>query len=150
MPETDRPAGTWLGFDFGLKRIGVAVGQTTTGTARPLAVVRHGKRAPDWAHLDRLLAEWQPAGLLVGLPLGPDAEATPMSDRARAFGEGLRERSGLPLAWCDERLSSRAAERRFADRRAAGVARRRDAALLDAMAAAIVLENWLQSHPDEH
>lgn len=150
MPEADRPAGTWLGFDFGLKRIGVAVGQTTTRTARPLAVVRHGERSPDWAHLDRLLEEWRPAGLVVGLPLGPEAQPTPMSGRARAFGKRLRERSGLPLAWCDERFSSRTAERRFAARRAAGAARRKDAAQLDAMAAAVVLENWLQSLSDEH
>jgi putative Holliday junction resolvase len=145
----DRPAGTWLGFDFGLRRIGVAVGQTATRTARPLVVVRHGDRDPDWDHLRRLVEEWRPAGLVVGLPLGPEGDATPMSGRARAFGDRLAEKTGLPVAWCDERLSSRAAEQRFADRRASGTARRRDAALLDAMAAAIVLENWLQSVPDE-
>lgn len=145
-----RPAGTWLAFDFGLRRIGVAVGQTATRTASPLAVVRHGDKTPDWAHLKQLLSEWKPVGLVVGLPLGPDGDPTPMSGRARAFGKALGAESGLPVVWSDERLSSRAAEQRFAARRAAGSARRKDAAQLDAMAAAIILENWLQSLPHEH
>lgn len=145
-----RPAGTWLAFDFGLRRIGVAVGQTATRTASPLAVVRHGSREPDWVHLRQLLDEWKPVGLVVGLPLGPDGDPTPMSGRARAFGDTLGAESGLPVAWSDERLSSRAAEQRFAANRAAGSARRKDAAQLDAMAAAIILENWLQSLPHEH
>ncbi len=144
------PEGTWLGFDFGMRRIGVAVGQTATRTASPLVVVRHGDAGPDWPHLDRLIDEWRPAGLVVGLPLGKDGEPTPMSKRARAFGERLAEHASLPIAWCDERLSSRDAERRFAANRAAGSARRRDAAQIDAMAAAIILENWLQSQPHEH
>lgn len=144
-PSALPPPGTWLAFDFGLRRIGVAVGQTATGTAAPLDVVRHGATDPDWVHLERLIEEWRPAGLLVGLPLGADGKATPMSGRARAFGNALGERVGLPVAWCDERLSSRDAERRFAEQRAAGTARRKAAARLDAMAAAIFLENWLQS-----
>ena len=144
------PAGTWLAFDFGLRRIGVAVGQTATRTASPLAVVHHGKQEPDWAHLRRLVDEWQPVGLIVGLPLSADGDATPMSGRAKAFGETLGADTGLPVRWSDERLSSRAAEQRFAASRAAGSARRKDAAQIDAMAAAIILENWLQSLPHEH
>ena len=153
MPESAgraRPDGTWLAFDFGLRRIGVAVGQTTTRTATPLATIRHGATGPDRDHLRSLIDEWRPAGFLVGLPLGPGGEETPMSKRARAFGESLGSAFDRPVAWCDERHSSQAAERRFADRRAAGMARRKDAAQLDAMAAAIILENWLQSQPHEH
>lgn len=130
-----------------MRRIGVAVGQTATRTASPLAVVRHGNQSPDWDHLRRLLDEWRPLGLVVGLPLGAEGDATPMSQRARTFGEALAETTGLPVAWSDERLSSRAAEQRFAERRASGAARRKDASQLDAMAAAIILENWLQSLP---
>lgn len=153
MPDTAPgtwPEGTWLGFDFGLRRIGVAVGQTATRTASPLVVVRHGDRGPDWPHLQALIDEWRPDGVVVGLPLGPDGESTPMAKRARGFGKDLAERAGVPVAWADERLSSRDAERRFAANRAAGSARRRDAAQIDAMAAAIILENWLQSLPHEH
>jgi putative Holliday junction resolvase len=72
-----------------------------------------------------------------------------MSQRAKAFGRELGSTFDRPVAWRDERLTSQAAERRFADRRAAGTARRKDAAQLDAVAAAIFLENWLQSLPHE-
>lgn len=143
------PVGTWLAFDYGLRRIGVAVGQTTTRTANPLVVVRHGGAHPDWDHIAGLVSEWRPAGFVVGLPLGPEGEETPMSKQAKAFGEKLEAAFDRPVAWCDERFTSRAAERRFADRRAAGMARRKDAAQLDAMAAAIILENWLQSQPHD-
>lgn len=143
------PAGTWLAFDFGLRRIGVAVGQTTTRTATPEAIIHHGDREPDWPALERLVSEWRPVGFVVGLPLGPAGEATPMSKRAKAFGEQLATTFERPVAWSDERLTSQAAERRFAERRAAGTARRKDSARLDAMAAAIILENWLQSLPHE-
>ena len=143
------PGGTWLAFDFGRRRIGVAVGQTMTRTANPLAVVRHGAAQPDWSHLRSLVGEWRPAGFVVGLPLGPEGEETPMSKRAKAFGAALEAEFDRPVAWCDERLTSQAAERHFADRRATGDARRKDAAQLDAMAAAIFLENWLQSLPHE-
>lgn len=149
MPESARPAGTWLAFDYGLRRIGVAVGQTTTGTANPLAIVRHGDAHADWDHIGSLVSEWRPDGFVVGLPLGPEGDETPMSKRARKFGRELGAAFDRPVAWCDERFTSRAAERHFADRRAAGTARRKDAAQLDAMAAAIFLENWLQSLPHE-
>ncbi|KAA9130957.1 Holliday junction resolvase RuvX [Marinihelvus fidelis] len=146
MPETGEapPQGTLLGFDFGFRRIGVAVGQTMTRTASPLAVVRHTD-APDWAAIDKLLKEWRPAGLVVGLPLGIEGDDTDMSKAARAFGAALGERAGKPVFYCDERLTSQAAEAGFAARRADGRARRRDAAMLDAVAAGIILENWLTS-----
>ncbi len=152
VPEIDTPpwpAGTWLGFDFGMRRIGVAVGQTATRTASPLTVARHGKQAPDWDQLLGLVHEWKPVGLVVGLPLGPDGETTPMAKKARAFGEALAKRTGLPLATTDERMTSQAAEREFAARRAEGSARRRDAQQLDAVAASIILSNWLQSLPPD-
>lgn len=133
--------GCCLGFDFGLRRIGVAVGQTLTASARPLATVNHGD-APDWARIDALLREWRPVALVVGLPLGLDGGEQPITRRARAFGVALTERSGLPVHYHDERYSSREADARFVAQRQAGTKRRRHAADLDAMAAAIILESW--------
>ncbi len=147
MPEAGgapTPEGTLLGFDFGFRRIGVAVGQTMTRTAGPLAVVRHGD-TPDWAAIAALVAEWRPVALVVGLPLGQDGEESDMSKAARQFGAALGERHGKPVFYSDERLTSRAAAEGFASRRAEGRARRRDAAMLDAVAAGIILENWLTS-----
>ena len=144
MPERALPRGHILAFDFGLRRIGVAVGQATTRTASGLETVRNG-REPDWAAIDRLVREWRPGQLLVGLPLGPEGDETDMSKAARRFGDELRKRYLLDVDYADERLSSRAAEARFAELRAGGVLRRKNADQLDAISARIFLENWLQS-----
>ena len=144
MPERAVPRGYILAFDFGLRRIGVAVGQATTRTATGVKTVANGAE-PDWAALDRLLRDWQPQLLVVGLPLGPEGDETDMSRAARRFGSALSVRYDLEVEYADERLTSRAAESRFADLRAAGRLRRKDAGQLDAISAQIILENWLQS-----
>ena len=149
MPDTALPSGYILGFDFGLRRIGVAIGQTATHTASSLETVDH-RREPDWIAITRLVKEWKPAILLVGLPHGPDGEETDMSKAARRFGTALQKRFSLKVAYADERLSSRAAEDRFVEMRASGRARRKDANQLDAMAAQIILENWLQSLHEQY
>jgi putative Holliday junction resolvase len=138
------PRGYVLAFDFGLRRIGAAVGQSTTCTASGLQTIANG-RDPDWAAIDRLIRDWRPQALLVGLPLGPEGDETDMSRAARRFGEALRERYTLPVDYADERLTSRAAESRFAELRASGGLRRKHAGQLDAISAQIILENWLQS-----
>lgn len=147
MPESAFSRGYILAFDFGLRRIGVAVGQFTTKTANSLETVSHAKE-PDWAAIDRLVREWKPTGLIVGLPLGPEGDETEMSRAARNFGTQLNSRFGLTVSYADERLSSRAAESHFAELRAQGSLRRKHSRNLDAMAAKIILENWLQSIPD--
>lgn len=144
MHEHASPRGYILAFDFGLRRIGAAVGQYTTCTASGLQTIANG-RDPDWAAIDRLIRNWRPQALLVGLPLGPDGDETDMSRAARRFGEALRERYALPVDYADERLTSRAAESRFAELRAGGGLRRKHADQLDAISAQIILENWLQS-----
>jgi len=148
MPDTALPRGYILGFDFGLRRIGVAIGQTATRTASALETVRHGQ-SPDWQAIDRLVNEWKPALFLVGLPLGAEGEETDMSRAARRFGAALRNRYALDVAFADERLSSQAAASRFADLRASGNLRQKDAKQLDAVAARLILENWLQSQAEQ-
>jgi putative Holliday junction resolvase len=144
MPGARAADGCILGFDFGARRIGVAVGQRTTCTASSLETIANG-REPDWGALDRLVRDWKPRQLLVGLPLNAEGEETDMSRNARRFGESLRERYGLDVHYADERLSSRAAEGRFAELRAAGTLRRKHARRLDAMSAQVILESWLVS-----
>ena len=143
-----RASGHILGFDFGLRRIGVAVGQFTTMTATSLITVGHGK-TPDWAVIDRLVREWKPALLLVGLPLTKNSDETDMSRAARKFGARLHDRYSLDVSFADERLSSRAAQSHFAELRAQGNLRKKHARRLDAMAAQVILESWLQSTPGE-
>ena len=130
-----------LGFDFGTRVIGVAVGNRLTG-ARALTTVGNGD-APDWQRLDALIGEWRPATLIVGLPLTLDGNEQAMSRAARAFGDAIGARYGIRVALVDERLTSHEAGRRFAARRAAGSAKRKHAAEIDAIAAEVILENWL-------
>jgi len=144
MPETALPSGYIMGFDFGFRRIGIAIGQTATHTASRLETVRHGQQ-PEWQAIDRLVREWKPSTLLVGLPLGIDGEETDMSRAARRFGAKLHKRYSLNVMYSDERLTSKAAGSRFIEQRASGNLRRKDASQLDSMAAQIILENWLQN-----
>ena len=132
-----------LGFDYGLRRIGVAVGQRITGTATALAIVRNSDAGPDWPALDGLLKTWRPQALVVGLPLTREGNEQPMTHAARAFAEQLRTRFALPVHFADERFSSRAAGANFAEARRAGHARKKDAAMLDAQAARCIVEQWL-------
>jgi putative Holliday junction resolvase len=132
-----------LGFDVGSRLTGVAIGNHLTATARALDVVAMRDGRPDWNRLDALQREWQPDTLVVGLPLTLEGTEQPASRRARAFASQLGERYGLPVLLVDERHSSREAAQRFAAGRAAGLRRRRDAAGIDAEAAAVILERWL-------
>lgn len=134
-----------LGFDVGSKLIGVAVGNRITQSARALGVVPMRDGQPDWVELDRLQREWLPVGLVVGLPLTLDGAEQPASKLARRFADSLHKRYGIAPALMDERHSSREAAGRFADARASGLKRRRDGALIDAEAAAVILERWLAS-----
>ncbi|OAX56472.1 Holliday junction resolvase RuvX [Xanthomonas graminis] len=160
MPEPGAPAadaaaagtirrdGTVLGFDVGHRRIGVAVGSSFGSGARALAVVDVHAQGPDWPALDRLHTEWRPHGLVVGDPLTLEGADQPNRKRAHAFARELGARYRLPVVLVDERSSSVEAAQRFAGDRAAGRKRRRDAAALDAVAAAVIIERWLAA-PDD-
>lgn len=132
-----------LGFDVGSRRIGVAVGSEISGGARELAVVDVRDGVVDWARVDALLREWQPGCLLVGDPLTLDGGDQPARKRALRFAQEAGRRSGLPVKLVDERRSSLEAARRFAQARASGTRRRRDADTLDALAAVVIIERWL-------
>ena len=132
-----------LGFDVGSKLIGVAVGNRVTASARAVTTIAMRDDDPDWAALDALRSEWLPDTLVVGLPLTLEGEEQPASERARRFAERLQQRYRVPVMLVDERHSSSEAAQRFAHARAAGLKRRRDAAQIDAEAAAVILERWL-------
>ena len=141
-PET-QPRPVWrtvLAFDFGRARIGVAVGEALTGTARPLRTLATRNQRPDWDTIARLLEEWRPDGLVVGVPRHADDSANALTEAALRFARQLQGRFNRPVATIDERLSSWDAGQRRADR---GIksGRRQDAAL-DATAAAVILETW--------
>jgi putative Holliday junction resolvase len=140
--------GTVLGFDVGARRIGVAVGTGFGLGARALAVVDVHDDQIDWKAVEKLHREWRPAGFIVGDPMTLDGGDQPIRVRARAFAQALRARFGLPVAMMDERNSSQEAAQRFAADRADGKRKRRDAELLDAVAAAVIVERWLAAPQD--
>jgi len=95
-----------LGIDFGLKHIGVAVGQTVTQTANGLVTIRAKNGKPNWSEFEQLLKQYQPLAVIVGLPLNMDGTSSDMSDRATTFARTLAARSQTPVLLADERLSS--------------------------------------------
>lgn len=131
---------TLLGFDFGLKRIGVAVGNTITGGARPLTTIEAPDNVTRFSVVSRLIEDWSPALLVVGLPLNTEGAETDLTRRARRFGNQLHGRFGLPVEFADERYTSVIAE-------SALKAGRRDKAAVDAAAAALILQAWLDQRP---
>lgn len=130
--------GTVLGFDFGTRRIGVAVGNAITGTASPVGVLPTRDGAPDWDAIRALVDEWHPGLLVVGLPLNMDGTESDLSTRARSFGRKLGGRTGLPVAHVDERLTSFEARGQLmrSDNK-------RGRPALDALAAVLIVEDWL-------
>jgi putative Holliday junction resolvase len=138
---------TLLSFDYGLRRIGVAVGQELGRTARPLCTLRMRDGKPDWAELEALIGTWQPDALVVGEPLNLDATEQAMTHAARRFAAKLQARFQRPVHLVDERLSSVAAEQRMASHTRKSA--RRDKSRIDSMAAALILETWFAqaTHP---
>ena len=140
------PAEVILAFDYGVRRIGVAVGQTTTGTASPAGVIPVAG-TPDWAAIERCVREWSPARLLVGLPYNMDGTETLLTGTCRGFGKELSRRFGLPVEFVDERLTSAAAQADLRDARRSGARTRRVTREdIDANAARVILETWLGGH----
>lgn len=132
--------GRVIGFDFGLRSIGLAVGNTDTGTVTPLGANRARDGKPDWEQLDACITEWDPDALLVGIPLNMDGTESELSRLARKFLRRLHARYHLPCHAMDERLST------FEARQDLGRQPNFDKARLDATAASIILKNWLEQH----
>ena len=135
-----------MGFDFGAVRIGVAVGETVTGLAHPLTLIASEPVAQRFEQIGALLAEWQPHQIVVGLPTYLDGGAHEMTQRCRRFGNQLHGRFNLPVAWVDERLSSAEAEQRLQQ---AGQTARQAKANVDAVAAQILLQQWLDQQKQQ-
>lgn len=131
-----------LGFDYGTRQIGVAVGQTLTGHANPLKELRARDGIPDWNQIGALLKEWQPDALIVGLPLNMDGSPSEMSARAEKFARRLHGRFQLPVHCVDERLSTFEAKQTLRDSGRGAPTSYRDNPV-DSLAAALLLETWL-------
>ncbi len=128
---------TLLGFDFGKQRIGIAVGQSITATATALCTINARHAQPDWDRISEIIDEWHPDALVVGLPLHADGSDSAITRAARKFAQQLQARSCLPVHTMNEKLSSHAAKQLLLQDKTGAKAG------IDAIAAMIILQNWL-------
>lgn len=137
------PEQTLLGFDFGLRHIGVAVGQTYTRTAQPVTSLSADKGIPhNWEEITQLIQTWHAQALVVGIPLNMDGTEQPLTRAARRFAQALKKHTQLPVHLMDERLSSVEARAHLFEQ---GGFKSLKKKAIDSLAAQLILESWLQS-----
>lgn len=141
MPGTPE---TIIAFDFGLRRIGVAVGQQVTDSANPLDVVANGSDGPDWEHIETIIKDWRPARLIVGMPTHVDGSP---SETTTLVGRFVKEmaRFDLPIFTVDERYTSLEAKFLLKDERSLGLRGRIRKDMVDSAAATLIAERWLKN-----
>ena len=137
---------TLLGFDFGTRSIGVAIGQEITGSAQPLRALKANDGVPNWDEIQKLLAEWQPDRVIVGLPLNMDGTEQPLTQRARKFAGRIHGRFGVVVELQDERLTTTDARARLFER---GGFRALEKGMVDGISALLILEAWMESQYGE-
>lgn len=154
MPEqqqrdlTPRTKGVFLGFDFGEKRIGIASGHSVSRSATPLATIRNINGRPEWDRIDTIISQWQPEGVVIGLPTHDAfSEPQPIELAAKAFARRLSKRYGLQSYLHNESYSSNEAGRIVARNRRHHARRKTRNGDIDKIAAALILEHWLNENP---
>lgn len=140
MPDNNKQ--TILGFDFGTKSIGVAVGQMITGTASPLNALKAKDGIPDWDILASIFAQWQPDLAVVGLPLNMDGSNQQVTFQAKKFANRLHARYKVKVETCDERLTTTDAKSQLF---AMGGFKKLDKAKIDSASACLILESWMDN-----
>lgn len=133
----------FLGFDFGMKYIGVAIGQSVTCTASPVTTLVARDGIPNWNEIQALIEKWQPDGLIVGIPLKMDDSVQPVTFSARRFVKRLQGRFGLPMHTVDERLSSWEAQKRIEEAKERKIKSESD---IHAISAMILVEQWISEN----
>ncbi len=130
-----------LAFDFGLRHIGVAVGQSITLSATPLASISAERGQPNWQVIESLLSNWNPQALLVGLPFLMEGGEQAISFGARQFAKELEHRFNLPVYMMDERFTTKEAQRRLKEMNV----KKNDSISIHSFAAKLILESWMQN-----
>ncbi len=136
-----------LGFDFGLKRIGVAVGQSITGSASALETLTPINGDPDWDKIEALIKQWKPTCIVVGDPLTMEGFPTDITNSARNFGKKIQNKFNQTVHMQDERMSSIEASEIIKQQRQSGERKKRQKkGDLDELAAALIVQRWLQEN----
>jgi putative Holliday junction resolvase len=136
-----------LGFDYGSKRIGIATGNTITATSQPLITVLSTSSGPDWREIEKIINEWKPGLLVVGLPISMDSKETDISRKARKFGASLSGRFKLDVIYVDERLTSTEADRIIKNMTPEGKKiSKKHISMRDNLAAQLILETYFEDN----
>ena len=143
MTEKIETPSTLLGFDFGTKSIGVSTGQMITATAQPLAAVKANDGIPNWNIVEKVIADWKPDLVIVGLPLNMDGTEQPITQRAKKFANRLNGRFGVKIAMQDERLTTASAKEFIFSH---GGYKALDKGKIDSVSAALILESWMENY----
>lgn len=138
MPKTGQR--TLLGFDFGMKSIGVAVGQEITGTASPLAAIKAIDGIPNWELVQQVYQQWQPQQVIVGLPLNMDGSNQHLTFAAKKFANRLHAKFKVPVATCDERLTTADAKAQLFE---LGGYKKLEKSKIDSASACLILQSWM-------
>ena len=141
-PKQSKFTRTYLGFDYGSRKIGIAVGQNVTQSARDLDTVGVKGGTPDWNRITEHISTWQPVACVVGIPLDSNGQETTMAKRARKFGQNLSDRYNLPIHWVNEYLTSEEARLTLSRRGRVGKSSNKR----DQVAARLILETFLREH----
>jgi putative Holliday junction resolvase len=136
-----------LAFDFGMKRIGIAVGQTVTRSARPLVTIAAKAGTPNWVQVETLIKKWHPDAFVVGIPLNMDGTDQPITQHAREFSRLLQEKFNKPIFEMDERLSTKDARARLF---AQGGYKALQGGQVDEVAAQLILQTWFDENLSEN
>ena len=143
MPESNKHQ-TVIAFDYGLRQIGVAHGQTLTCSAEGISILKASDGVPNWDQTEALLLEWKPNLLLVGLPLNMDGSESELSRLARKFARRLQGRFNIDVLMVDERLTSQDAKSTLREAGSERQSGRIDLTKIDHLAAALILQSWLE------
>ncbi|NRA83169.1 MAG: Holliday junction resolvase RuvX [Gammaproteobacteria bacterium] len=133
---------TMLAFDYGTKSIGVAIGQQITGTASPLAAIKANDGIPNWDTIEKIIKEWQPSQIIVGLPTNMDGTDQEITIRARKFSKRLFGRFKVPVQTHDERLTTVEAKERLFE---LGGYKKLTKGKIDSVSAVLILESWFET-----
>lgn len=142
MPKAKKTPQVLLGFDFGMRKIGISVGQTITKSASPLTILKAKDGIPSWKLIETLIKTWEADALVVGIPYNMDGSEQEIGFAAKKFAARLKDHYHLPVFLVDERLTTVEAKQELKERRGLRLAERE----VDSIAAKLILESWFREH----
>jgi putative Holliday junction resolvase len=134
-----------LGIDYGLRKIGVAIGQTLLGTSSPIGIVTCQFGEPNWPQLSKIITEWAPDRIVIGMPYNIDDSENDMTEKVKIFGEAVAKKYKLPVFFEDEKLTTKLANSELAEMQHYKKSPKKIPNLVDAFSACMIVESYIQN-----